>query len=658
MANGHSDNLEPLWKPSTTRIQNSKLSVFLNHIASKHSISANYSELHRWSISHAELFWDEVWSFCGVIGARGTGRSFVPHPQMYEAVWFPEAKINFAENLLRFRDEQSAIIFWNESQNKVKLTYKELFSQATSLANQLKELGVTPGDRVVGFLPNIPEGIIAMLAATSIGAIWSSCSPDFGTAAVLDRFGQITPKVLFAAESYPYNGKTFSCTERVQSLINSIPSISHVISVRYPGTSKDLPREITTLHFEDLASRKITNFEFTKFPFNHPVYILYSSGTTGIPKCIVHGAGGTLLQHLKEHQLHTDLERKDKIFYHTTCGWMMWNWLVSALATGATVMLYDGAPFVPTPSHLFDFAEQEGISIFGTSARYLSSISKENLHPANTHNLSALKTILSTGSPLLEDNFQYVYEKIKADVCLSSISGGTDIVSCFALGNPLLPVYSGELQCAGLGMDVQVWNDAGQNVIGEIGELVCPTPFPSMPVYFWNDPKKEKFHNAYFSKFPNIWHHGDWVKKTEHEGFIFYGRSDSVLNPGGVRIGTAEIYRQLETVPEVLESVVTGYNYQDDEHIVLFVRLQKSILLDSALEARIKTHIRSSASPRHVPRFIFAVEDIPRTVSGKIAELAVKDVIHGRVVKNKGALANPESLAYFEVFKPVIKQQL
>jgi len=565
------------------------------------------------------------------------------------ARWFVGSRLNFAENLLRYRDNQPALVFWGENGTKRSITYAELYEQVARLARSLGELGVQTGDRVTGFMPNLPETVAAMLAAASLGAIWSSCSPDFGIDGVMDRFGQIQPKVLFAADGYFYNGKTHDSLQRTREVAEQIPTIEKVVVVPYASDDPDLGGIRNAVTFADfLAPVPSGEIVFEQLPFDHPLYIMYSSGTTGMPKCIVHGAGGTLIQHLKELVLHTDLKRRDRIFYFTTCGWMMWNWLVSSLAVGATVLLYDGSPFYPNGGVLFDLAQQERMTVFGTSAKYIAGVEKAALEPARTHDLSALRAMLSTGSPLAPESFDFVYRSVKSDLCLASISGGTDIVSCFALGNPVGPVYRGELQTRGLGMKVEVFDDQGRSLRGRKGELVCTAPFPSMPIYFWNDPDGRKYHEAYFDVYPNIWRHGDYVELTEHDGMIIYGRSDAVLNPGGVRIGTAEIYRQVEALPEVAEALVVGQDWDNDVRVILFVRLAEGLTLGEKMTARIREHIRVKTTPRHVPAKVIQVADIPRTISGKIVELAVRNVIHGRPVKNVDALANPEALEYFK----------
>jgi acetoacetyl-CoA synthetase len=563
------------------------------------------------------------------------------------ATWFPEAKLNFAENLLRERDASLAISFWGEDRVKRQLSRRQLYELVSRLSQALAALGVKKGDRVAGYLPNLPESTAAMLATASLGAIWSSCSPDFGVQGVLDRFGQIEPKVLFVADGYLYGGKEFDTQDKAREILAQLPTVRRCVVLPYLQA-----RPTAGVGLEEfLAPYAARDIEFERVEFNHPLYILYSSGTTGVPKCIVHGTGGTLLQHLKEQRLHSDVRAGDRLFYFTTLGWMMWNWLVSGLASGAALLLYDGSPFVGRGRVLFDMADAEGMTHFGTSAKFIDAIAKIDLKPLDTHRLERLRAILSTGSPLVAEGFDYVYRNIKSDVCLSSISGGTDIVSCFVLGNPALPVWRGEIQCKGLGMAVEVFDEQGRSLEGEKGELVCTRPFPSMPVGFWNDPDGAKYRAAYFEKYPNVWRHGDWCEVTAHGGIVIYGRSDAVLNPGGVRIGTAEIYRQVEQVEEVLESIVIGQDWPpqkpEDVRVVLFVKLKEGVQLDDALANRIKKRIRDNTTPRHVPAKILQVEDIPRTKSGKIVELAVRDVVHGRQVQNVEALANPEALAHF-----------
>ncbi len=638
-----------LWQPSSQRLADANLMAFLREIG-----QPNYRSLYQWSIDHPLDFWPAVWRFTGVQASCLWDDVLLDGDRMPGARWFPGARLNFAENLLRDRDERIALVFWNEQGRQRQMTFAELYAQVARLADALRRQGVTVGDRVAGFLPNLPETIVAMLATTSLGAIWSSCSPDFGLEGILDRFGQIEPKVLLAADAYLYNGREHDCLTRVRHVAEQIGSITRTVVIPYRSPAPDLVGFKNGVLWDDFLApggSSTPAIDFAQLPFDHPLYILYSSGTTGKPKCIVHGAGGTLLQHAKELVLHTDLKRDDRLFYFTTCGWMMWNWLVSGLSVGATLILFDGSPFAPHEQILFEMAEQERINIFGTSAKYLSALEKCGAEPAKTRDLSALRTTLSTGSPLASESYDYVYRDVKSDVCLSSISGGTDIVSCFALGNPIGPVYRGELQTRGLGMKVEVFDDAGQPVIGQKGELVCTAPFPSMPVGFWNDPDGAKYHEAYFSHYPNIWRHGDYAELVPHadgaEGVVIYGRSDATLNPGGVRIGTAEIYRQVEQLPEVLESLVVGQNWQGDVRIVLFVKLRPGAALDVALVERICQGIRAGTTPRHVPARVLAVPDIPRTKSGKIVELAVRETIHGRPVKNLEALDNPEALAGF-----------
>ena len=640
-------NDAPLWRPSAARVENAQVTHFLNSVSGVLAPSLeNWDALWQWSIDHPEHFWPAVWKFCEVKSSRHWDVALEDPEAMPGARWFTGARLNFAENLLRFEDDRPALVWRGEDEQRRSFTYAQLHNEVARLSEALRQTGVGPGDRVAGFLPNCPEAVVAMLAATSLGAVWSSCSPDFGVQGVVDRFGQIRPKVLFTADGYRYNGNAIDSLARIASVLEQIEDIAHVVVVPFlqarPDTSA-LPRAVAWADFLSPTGQ----LEFAQLPFDHPIYILYSSGTTGAPKCIVHGAGGTLLQHLKEHRLHTDIGRDDVLFYFTTCGWMMWNWLVSGLASGATLVLYDGNPFHPGPEALWKMAEEEGITVFGTSAKYLAAVEKAGYEPARHHRLASLRAILSTGSPLMPASFDFVYQQVKADVQLASISGGTDIVSCFALGSPVLPVYRGELQCRGLGMAVAVVDEAGRPLADEPGELVCTRPFPSMPVGFWNDPDGSRYHAAYFERFENVWHHGDWVRLTPQGGLIIYGRSDAVLNPGGVRIGTAEIYRQVEDFEEIIESLAIGQDWGDDQRILLFVRLRDDVVLDDALRQRIRQRIRANATPRHVPSRILQVGDIPRTRSGKIVELAVRDVVHGRPVKNTAALANPDALEEF-----------
>ncbi len=641
---------QPLWTPSAERVERANLSRFLKFVAAETGDSdlIDYPSLHAFSVDEPERFWPLVWDFCGIKASGEREPVLVDGDRMPGARWFPNMRLNFAENLLRFKDDRMAILFRGENGASEHITYAQLRHRVAALAAALQAQGVSVGDRVAGFMPNHPDAVVAMLATASLGAIWSSCSPDFGINGVVDRFGQIQPKVLFTAASYQYGGKRLDCLEKIRGVLGQIDSIERVVVVPYLERAESLEGMPKAVNLDDFVAPFATaELHFVSTPFDHPLYIMYSSGTTGVPKCIVHGVGGTLLQHLKEHVLHTDVKREDKIFYYTTCGWMMWNWLVSALAVGATVVLYDGNPSWPDGNALWNVADEFGISIFGTSAKWISAIEKAGIKPRETHKLLNLKSILSTGSPLAPESFDYVYRDIKERVMLSSISGGTDIISCFALGCPILPVWRGELQCRGLGMKVEIFDDEGRSVVDQTGELVCTAPFPVMPIGFWNDPDGVRYHAAYFENFPGIWSHGDYAKISEHGGVIIYGRSDATLNPGGVRIGTAEIYRQVEQVPEVLESLCIGQNWQDDVRVVLFVRLREGVTLDDALCERIRTQVRANTTPRHVPARIVQVADIPRTISGKIVELAVRNVVHGRSVKNTDALANPQALELY-----------
>lgn len=638
----------PLWQPSAAQIENAQMTQFMRQVESKFGLAfaGDYHKFYDWSVTHKTDFWSLLWDEFKVIGDKGE-TILEQAERMPGAKWFPQAQLNFAENLLRYRDDRPALVFTNEHGHRREITYAELYSETAQLAASLKAAGVSAGDRVAGMLPNCIETIIAMLATTSLGAVWSSCSPDFGVQGVLDRFGQVEPKVLFTVDGYFYNGKTLDVSSKVRDILAALPSVQTHIEINFAdihAAAADLPDRI---RWQDFLDPQATELEFVRRRFNDPLYIMFSSGTTGVPKCIVHGIGGTLLQHIKEHALHTDLRRSDTLFYFTTCGWMMWNWLVSGLAIGARLALFDGSPFYPTPAAMPDLIDREGITVFGTSAKYLAALEKAGETPRNSHNLSTLRSILTTGSVLAPESFDYVYRDIKADLCLSSISGGTDIISCFALGNPILPVYRGQLQCRGLALAVNVYNDDGKPVRGEKGELVCEQTFPCMPTGFWNDDDGSRYHSAYFDRFANIWAHGDYAELTKENGVIIYGRSDAVLNPGGVRIGTAEIYRQVEKIDAVLESIAVGQHWQDDERIVLFVKLREGIALDDTLRTEIKQVIRANATPRHVPAIIAQVPDIPRTISGKIVEIAVRQVIHNETVKNTDALANPEALDYF-----------
>ena len=639
----------PLWQPSPERIANANITAFMAELNRRWDAGVNdYAGLHRFSVAEAQKFWRTLWSFAGVIAeSEGTAALRDGH-LMPGARWFPEARLNYAQNLLRRRDEAPAIIFRSESGMRQELTFAELYNLVSRLAQALRASGVRRGDRVAAVLPNMPVSVALLLACASVGAVFSSCSPDFGVAGVRDRFGQIAPGLLFVVDGYFYGGKIIDCTARAAEIAQALPSVERVVVVPYAGP-RDAPAHIpgACAMAEFIRPFDAADIEFARMAFNDPLYMLYSSGTTGVPKCIVHGAGGTLLQHLKEHLLHCDIKPGDRPFYFTTMGWMMWNWLVSGLAAGATLLLYDGSPFHPDGNVLFDFAAETHMTHFGTSAKYLDAVRKAGLHPIDTHDLSALRTILSTGSPLAAESFDFVYADIKSDVCLSSISGGTDIVACFVGGNPIGPVWRGEIQAPCLAMDVQVFDDDGKSVRGEKGELVCRNPFPSMPLGFWDDDDGARYHAAYFERFKDVWCHGDFAEITEHDGIVIHGRSDAVLNPGGVRIGTAEIYRQAEQLDEIEEAIAVAQEWDGDVRIVLFVRLAEGAALDEALVAEIKRRIRAATSPRHVPAKVLGVADIPRTMNGKITELAVREVIHGRAVKNMEALANPEALDYF-----------
>lgn len=637
-----------LWQPSGIKISQSQLTAFMEIMAKKFAAPIdNYTAFHRWSVERSEDFWSGFWDFASINASVKGNAVLVDANRFPGARWFPESRLNFAENLLSRRDEHLALIGLDETGSRRTLSYTQLFDEVEALAAAMRMAGVVKGDRVAGFMSNIMETVVAMLAAASIGAIWSSCSPDFGVNGAKDRFSQIAPKLLFAVDAYPYNGKVVDCLAKVQILSRDIGSIEKVIIVNMAGhVAASLPENFDRYEtFKSSAAKRELTFE--QLPFDHPLYIMYSSGTTGTPKCIVHGAGGTLLQHKKELLLHTDLSEADVLFYFTTCGWMMWNWLVSGLSVGATLVLYEGSPFARDGHVLLDAIDAEGITVFGVGAKYIASLEKAGITPRQSHRLTTLRTILSTGSPLSENSFDYVYRDIKGDVCLASISGGTDIISCFVLGNPNLPVYKGEIQCLGLGMGVEMWNDNGEAVTGEKGELVCTVPFPSMPIGFWNDAAGERFRQAYFARYDGVWAHGDYGEITPQGGVIIHGRSDAVLNPGGVRIGTAEIYRQVEKVDAVVDSVVIGQKWEDDERVVLFVVLREGLRLTPEIEAELRQGIRQNATPRHVPAKIVQVGEIPRTISGKIVELAVKQVVHGEVVKNTDALANPEALEQF-----------
>jgi acetoacetyl-CoA synthetase len=637
----------PLWTPSENQKTASPMAQF---IASCEKIAgrdfSEYDDFHAWSVQYRGPFWSAVWDFCAVKGQRGD-RDLINGDRMLDARFFPDAILNFAENLLKYEGESDALIFRGEDKVEDHWSWDRLRAAVSRIQQAYVEMGIVKGDRIAAMMPNMPETIACMLAASSIGAIWSSCSPDFGVQGVLDRFTQIEPKLFIACDAYWYAGKLQDVSQKVADVTRAL-NVPCVV-VQYAGdavaVAEAIPGAKALRSFvEPFAARDIV---FEPLPFAHPLYILFSSGTTGIPKCIVHSAGGTLLQHLKEQVLHSGLQKGERLFYFTTCGWMMWNWLVSGLATGATLCLYDGSPFHPDGNVLFDYAQDEKFAIFGTSAKYIDAVRKSGLRPAETHDLSSLRLMTSTGSPLSPEGFSFVYEGIKSDIQLASISGGTDIVSCFVLGNPLKPVWKGEIQGPGLGLAMDVWSDDGKPVREEKGELVCTKAFPSMPVMFWNDPDGAKYKAAYFERFENIWCHGDFAEITGHGGIIIHGRSDATLNPGGVRIGTAEIYNQVEQLEEVVEALCIGQDFDDDVRVILFVRLASGLELTEDLIKKIKTKIRTGASPRHVPAFVIAVDDIPRTKSGKIVELAVREVVHGRPVKNREALANPEALELF-----------
>jgi len=650
-----------IWSPSKQRIAQSNMHQFMQQAGVE-----NYSQLHQWSIDQPALFWSLVWQYAELIPAlekpitdtQQLQQVMIEGDHFSSARWFSQLKVNFAENLLKRRDSGIALISCGEPElnngEDRSLSYQDLYADVAKLAYSFKQMGIQPGDRIAAFMPNTEETVVAMLAATSLGAVWSSCSPDFGLQGVVDRFGQIEPKILLTTDGYYYGGKTLDSLTKVEQIANQLNSLEHVVVIPHTHLSKpslaELPiiagAEVKT--WDQLLSNDCGNIDFVRLPFDHPLYIMYSSGTTGVPKCIVHSAGGTLIQHAKELNLHTDLKAQDTIFYYSTCGWMMWNWLVSGLSTGASIVLYDGSPFYPSGHRLWQMAEKHHISIFGTSAKYLAALEKAHIQPKQDYDLSELKAVLSTGSPLAHESFDYVYRDIKQDVCLSSISGGTDIISCFALGNPILPVYRGELQCLGLGMAVDIFDDSQNPLTEEKGELVCTQPFPSCPIGFWHDPGNKKFMQAYFAHFDNIWAHGDYGEITKHQGLIIHGRSDAVLNPGGVRIGTAEIYRQVEQLEQVVESIAIGQQWQDDVRVVLFVILQSGLSLDDDLQQVIRQQIRSHTTPRHVPAKIIQVTDIPRTISGKIVELAVRKTVHNEEVKNTDALKNPEALNLYK----------
>ena len=629
-----------LWNPSDERKNSALITDFMNKLPIDFE---SYFDLHKWSVANLETFWSEFWEYSGIIYSKKYD-SVLSNPVMPGAKWFLGSELNYAQNLLSGNPDQVAIISTGENRQDQNFTFKDLNVAVSKAQTGLESLGVQKGSRVAAFVPNCVESIVLMLATSACGAIWTSCSPDFGSQGAIDRFGQVEPSILIVSNGYSYNGKIFSLDEKINGVISNIDSIQNIICIDFVDVNCTLNHE-SVISYNELLSNNSLTPNFVQVPFDHPLYIMYSSGTTGPPKSIVHGVGGTLIQHLKEHQLQCDIQAgKDRLFWFTTCGWMMWNWLVSALASGATIVLYDGSPSYPTLGHLWDMAERTKITHFGTSPKFLSACSNIGLVPKDISDLSNLKSVLSTGAPLVPEQYDWVYDNIKSDIQLSSISGGTDIIGCFLAGSPILPVYRGEIQCVQLGMDVQSWNDAGESIIGESGELVCVKPFPSMPVKFWNDNNDKKYHSAYFEDFDNVWTHGDYVKITESGGAIISGRSDTTLNPGGVRIGTAEIYRSVENIPEISDAIVVGRPNADDVEIVLFIKLNEGIRLDSKLSDQIKTLIRLKNTPRHVPKYIFEVRDIPYTISGKKVEKAILSAILGEKIKNKDALANPESL--------------
>jgi acetoacetyl-CoA synthetase len=643
---------KPLWTPSQHQIEQTNMYRFMQWVNERFGTHfIDYPGLYQWSVDQLTDFWAAWWEYAGIQASKPYDQVIDDAAKMPGAKWFQGARLNFAQNLLRFRDDQTALIFYGEDQVRRRFSYAELYAEVSRLAAALKAEGVEPGDRVVGFMPNMPEAIAAMLAATSLGATWSSCSPDFGIKGVLDRFGQIQPKVLFTADGYFFKGKRIDSLERIARIVDQIPSIQKIVVVPFTQPQPDItaiPGALVYAGF--IAAHAAGEIAFAQLPFDHPLYIMYSSGTTGLPKCMVQSGGGILLHQLKEQILHTDLKRSDTIFYFTTCGWMMWNWLVSALGVGATLVLYDGNPFHPGPEALWRMAQDEKITVFGTSAGYIAALQATGLNPGSEYDLSSLRALLSTGSPLSIEGFEFVYREIKSDLQLASISGGTDLNGCFALGNPMAPVYAGELQCRGLAMKVEAFDEDGKPVVGQQGELVCTAPFPSMPIYFWNDPDGAKYHSAYFDVYPGVWRHGDFIEVTERGGVVMYGRSDATLNPGGVRIGTAEIYRQIDAIEEIADSVVVGQDWKNDVRVILFVKMAEGLQLTEEVKNKIRQTIRTNASPRHLPAKIIAVPDIPYTHNMKKVELAVRKVIHGKEVRNKDALRNPECLDLFAAF--------
>jgi acetoacetyl-CoA synthetase len=640
--------MEPIWSPSAERVERARLTRFMRFVRERYQAPVpDYAALHRWSIEFPENFWSALWDFCEVRAQTRATQIIEDGNRMPGARWFIDARLNYAENLLRRDDDTPAIIFRNERGERRQLSWRELRRETARIADGLRTAGVKPGDRVAGYLPNLPETVVAMLATTSLGAVWSSCSPDFGLSGVLDRFGQIAPKVLFAADGYRYAGKTLDCMATVRVVKQKIASIQRVVLVPYLNDQPAVETIDSAVTFSACGDRTAA-LSFEQLPFDHPAFILYSSGTTGVPKCIVHCAGGALLQQLKENTLHTDMGPEDRYFYYTTTGWVMWNGLASGLATGATIVLFDGAPLQPDPRVLWRLAHDERITIFGTSPRFLVACERAGIRPRREFELGALRTVISTGSPLNPPSYRYVYREVKADLHLSSISGGTDLMACFGCGCPIQPVYEGEIQVLSLGMKTEVFDDAGKSLRGEQGELVCSAPFPSVPIGFWGDTDGSRFRATYFARYPNVWWHGDLATLTPRGGLIVHGRSDAVLNPGGVRIGTAEIYRQIESMEEIAESIAISQQWQGDVRIVLFVRLREGLTLDDALRDKIRNTIRANTTPRHVPARIVQAPDLPRTINGKLVELAVREAVHGRAVKNLDALANPQALDFFK----------
>ncbi|OSQ35636.1 acetoacetate--CoA ligase [Thalassospira mesophila] len=635
-----------LWQPGPERVKNANVTRFREWINGRNNLQLNdFVELYDWSVREMEKFWPELIEYAG-LKAESWGDVVLENPhQMPGAQFFPKARLNFAQNLLRRDDQGDALVFWGEDKVKTRMSWCDLNIAVSRFSQALRAQGIKKGDRVCGYMPNMPETIVAMLATAAIGATWSSASPDFGVQGVEDRFGQIEPKVMITVDGYYYNGKSHDIRAKVKDVVDRIPSLEAVVIVTYAFDGENNTGIRNAVSYGEFTGRyDAEKIEFEQVEFNHPLYVMFSSGTTGKPKCIIHGTGGTLLKQVSEHLMHCDVLPGDRVFYFTTCGWMMWNWLVGGLAAEATLLLYDGSPFYPNGNILFDYADAEGMTLFGTSAKYIDALAKAELKPIQTHNLSSVRAMTSTGSPLAPESFDYVYKDIKHDIHLASISGGTDIMGCFVLASPVLPVKRGVIQTRALGVAVNVYDDNAKPVLNQKGELVCTAPFPSMPVGFWNDPDGSRYHDAYFDRFPNIWCHGDYVELDDDGGMIIYGRSDATLNPGGVRIGTAEIYRQVELLPEIQESIVIGQEWDNDVRVVLFVVLKPGNSLDDALCDRIRQQIRNNCTPRHVPAKIVAVDDIPRTKSGKITELAVRDVVHGRKVKNQEALANPEAL--------------